>query len=583
MAVSPDYIYQCYKQRQGAHQHRIWQGQRVRDVLSNKLDIVFKDLVKPGEEPVVGNLIWAAARTISQRVGRMPRLDVQPLIDTNSDSQRLKAEKHEQRLLDYTNRMNLAGTRRQAAYWLVTHDMAPLVVRPAPEYHIPIIEVRDPLTCFPGTVYPHKPDVVNVLFANQMSVWQARAMYGSDIDRYLPTKATEEVQNVTIGEYFDGDGVTTAMLEPGIGFLDYQSSPVPGQPMVIIPRGFSCDLDFHGQFDNVIAALIAQAKLFGMVMSYAGQQVSAETVVIGEVSSNQGRWAMGPGAVNQIVPMPGASANKLVNNMSPQIFNELDRLERAIRLGGQFPAQLSGEPVASIATGKGLEQLTVTVDDNVAYLQTVLDDAFSRAYGLIPPMARTMGSEGSGDFSEDMVVYVRSLSGADPAETVRMLQLQGAHNLSRLSVMERLPEIDSPIREIQKMDVDDMRMTLTKSIEGQLAQGSLAPDVVARMISERKEGKEIEDIWQDITRIQMEQQQEQQSQMAQTGQPGQAPPGQAPQLDQLLSPGNLVKQAQNQLVRGARTAPQTQLANRANVVPGIQPGAGPPGPPGIPQ
>lgn len=572
MTKIEDHIYRVYQERQQKYSRRMQQGRRVREILTNNMDTTFRDIVKPGEEPVVGNLIWAAARTIAQRVGRPPRLDIQPNDLDATEKQKERCERHEHRLDNYNVLMNVAATRLQAAYWLVTHDMAPLVITPNPAFKIPVIEVRDPMTCFPGTVWPHKPEMVDVLFASRMTPWAATQLY-PNVERYV-SGVDEQVDYVVMGEFFTGDALYIVMLEPVVALLDTIPNPLPGRSLCFLTRGFSPDLDFHGQFDHVVPALVAQAKLFSLVMAYANQQVAAETVVIGEVSSNQGKWATGPGAVNQITPMPGAQANKLTNNMSVQVFNELDRLERAIRLGGQFPAQLSGEPVASIATGRGLEQLSLTVDDNVAYWQSVLDDAFMRAYACLPEIARKMGSPGSDDFTTDVTCYVRSLSGADPAETVRLLQLQGAKNLSRITIMDRLPEVDAPMKEMQRLDVDDMRMTLIRSIEQQMQPGptgapQLSPDVVAKMIQKRKQGEEVEDIWEQIQQMQQEQAQ-QAMQAAQAGMPGGGPAAGAPPrtLQDILNPLNLAGAAQAQSIRAARTGPETRALQAGTPNPG---------------
>lgn len=579
MSAAPaEHVGRVYRERQQRYAERLRQGQRVRAVLTNEMDVVFRDVVKPGTEPVVGNLIIAAARTMTQRVGRVPRVDVQPEDDTD-DSQVEAAEKHEGELNDLSLKMNVPATRLQAANWLVVHDLAPLVVRPSVEYGHPIIEARDPLTCLPGTVWPHKPDTVDVLFANRMSAWQARSVW--PVVGRIVDAADEQVDNVIVGEYFDGTGITVCLLEPRVVVLEFLPNPCPGRPLCIMGRGFSNDLGFHGQFDHVVGTLIAQAKLFALMMAYADQQVAAETVVTGEIVSNSGRWATGPGAVNQIAAMPGASASKLINQMSPQVFTELDRLERSLRMGGGFPAQLSGEPAATIATGKGLEQLTLTVDDTVAYWQSVLDDAFMRAYGLVPPLARAMGYRGARNFTDKAKVYVRSLSGADPAETVRLLQMQGAKNLSRETIMGRLPEVDSPRKEMVRLDIDDLRQTALKGIEAGVVNGQMDAIQVAKIIQERKAGKEIEDVLVESERIRQEAAQEAQAQAAQAGgQAQQGPPG----LSQLLSPLLMAEQSRRQALAAARTGPESQVAaqGQAAALNPPQGQAGIPGGAGVP-
>lgn len=499
MTISEHDLAELWKDRQQRYKERDRIGTRLRDVLANTYQEGWRDIVPAGQEPVVGNLIWAAARTIAQRVGRYPRIVVNPSKRDVEDSSAEHAEDHETQLYEDLDKFNFRAVLTQACYWLVTHDLMPMVVRPSPFYGVPVIEVKDPLTCYPGTVWPHKPEVYDVLFAQRVPAYHAARLY-PNVAKVLSRQTTREsVDQVVLAEFFDTSGVTVALLEPECIAVDYIPSALPGRITTFISRGFSPDLDFHGQFDHVVPILIAQAKLTGLVMALAEQNVFAETNVFAELSSNQAKYAWGPNAVNFFTPGPGSRVEKSINNMSPQVFQELDRLERSIRIGGGFPGQLSGEPVATIATGKGIEELTVTVDDNVNYWQTVVQDVMARTLRCYSDMAKAMESDGSDNYQENdkVKITIRHLASSDPSETVGLLQKIDSKLLSRTTVRQRLDEIEVPEREEVIIETEMLRDAILQGIAERAAAppeaGGMSPSDIAKLIRMRRNGTPIEE------------------------------------------------------------------------------------------
>lgn len=489
-----------WQQRRDELSERDRLGARVRDVLANRLDVTFRDVVGPEEEPVVANLLWAGVRTVAQRVASGFQYACRPRARTNAETAKRTAERHEEQLQADAEEIELDATNGQMAYWLVSHDHAPLVVRPSPKMGMPIVEVRDPLTSYPGEMWPYMPALADCLFATEQTVWQAAQRYPDvlSIASEAGTADKRTYATVTVGEMWDEDGVTIALLEPRVKVLAYHEHIVPG-PHVFAARGFSPDLGFHGQFDHSVPAMIAQAKLFAMMMAYAEQQVSAETVVVGDIVSNQGQWATGPGAVNQLANLPGSGANKLTNNMSIQVFQEIDRLERFIRIGGNFPAQLSGEPVATVATGRGVEQLVASVDDNVSYWQRVARRQLRGALEHYGHLARAMGSDGADNYNPEKVrVDVRFAAGVDPSFTVRQLQLLGAKLLSREDVMSDMPEIDDVQKAMARVDSDDLRQALMSAILVQVNSGAMPPEIISEIIKQRNKGVSLEQAYEDV-------------------------------------------------------------------------------------
>jgi hypothetical protein len=524
-----------YEDRRARYRDRDRVGKRLRDVLTNAYQEGWRDIVPAGQDPVVGNLIWAAARTIAQRVGRHPRISVAAMRKETDDAANADAQDHEIQLLDDLDKFNFRALLPQAAYWLVTHDLMPLVVRPSPrEFKVPVIECKDPLTCYPGTVWPHKPEVYDVLFAERMPVHQAARTYPnvrSALSLMEPDR--ERMDYITLGEYWDTEGLTVAILEPQAKVVDFFPSPLPGTICTFLGRGFSPDLDFHGQFDHVVPILISQAKLTSLVMALAERNVFAETNIFAELASNQTKYAWGPDAVNYFMPGPGARVEKSINNMSPQVFSELDRLERELRLGGGFPGQLSGEPVATIATGKGIEELTVTVDDNVSYWQNVLQDVLRRTLICYGEMACAMGSDGCKNYlpKGSARIQVRHLSSSDPAQTVGFLQKIDSKLLARRSVRERLDEVDYPEVEEILIETEGLRDALLKGIEERammpVEQGGMDPAEIAKIIRYRREGTPLEDVIEQIAA-----EKAQAAQMAQASGMG---PGGAPSIQSMLA------------------------------------------------
>jgi hypothetical protein len=594
--VTEDYLHHLWEDRRTRYRERDRTGNRVRQVLANNYQEGWRDVIPAGTEPVVANLIKSAARTVTQRVGRYPRITADPVRRRTSDAAIKRAETHEIQLGIDLRKIGFRATLTQACYWLVTHDCMPLVLRPSPFYGVPVIEVKDPLSCYPGTVWPHKPEIYDVLFAQTMPAFQAVRMYPQVATILSQLDAREDQKHVVLGEYIDETGMVVCLLEPRVSMVDWLPSIVPGQSTVFIGRGFSEDLEFHGQFDHSIPVLIAQAKLTGLVMTLAEHNVFSETNVFAEFAGNQTKYNWGPGAVNFFMPTPGGRVEKSINTMNPQVFNELDRFERAIRMDAGYPGQMSGEPVATIATGKGLEELTVTVDDNVNYWQTVVQDTLIRALTNYSEMAIAMRSPDYDNYQSKgtLNLMVRHLASSDPAETVKFLQLTDGRMMARRSVMERLDDVPEAEIEERMIDSEQMRDAILKGIEQRAAmppeQGGMDPSDIARLVEMRKAGTALEDA---VAKLAKEKQAAAMAQQAQ-GAPGasagapsiqdmvsQAMGGQSPgtSLGQARTAERLMSQPQFLGTAGA-AAGAGNVARQLGGAPAM-PGGAPGGPPPV--
>ena len=81
--------------------------------------------------------------------------------------------------------------------------------------------------------------------------------------------------------------------------------------------------------------------------------VFTETNISGEIES--GQYRKGRFAVNYL--SPGTQVSKPQNNMPYQLFQQIDRLERQLRLVGGYPVTDDAQSPNSFVTGAGLQEL----------------------------------------------------------------------------------------------------------------------------------------------------------------------------------------------------------------------------------
>lgn len=523
--MNPDAIRERYRQLQSRYSRSRDDAMRVREVMRGDYGQGFRNLVPEGEDPVVANLIKSAARTMAQQVGAMPRLHGFSYND--SPTAKKRAERHEKALNRRLRGQGFPYLLKQGAFWLCAHGFLPVQLMPDHNKGQARIRFRDPLTAFPGSMSAEDVVPPDVLFAKQMHIDQLRNMYPQAAG--VVETHSEDVQQVTVADYHTQDAIHIAVLEPTTVLIESRPNPL-NRPTVWIGRDFSPDgQDFQGQFDQVVPILLAQAKLMAMLMSYTEQQTFAETVVIGEIESNQGDWAYGPNAVNVIRPQPQAGAQKLTNNSSPQVFQEIDRLERSMRIAGNFPPALSGEAAASTATGRGIEKLLeAPVNENVSHYQDILAHLFTEVFDAIPAFERYHGFEESG-FHRDVQVVPKFTSGTDPATTVRLLQLNAAEIIPKGKVRDQIPEVDDPLEAERQLAAEQLDTVLQTQFMSQAEQGAIPPEQIVAVQRKLKEGKSFAEAYEEF----IEEQQDQQG----PGQPPPQPPAQeqgAQTLESLL-------------------------------------------------
>lgn len=461
--ISDRDLNELIRERKDRYARRDATALKIRRALRGDFDITFRDLLA-NEDPVVANLIETGTRTYAQRIGHNPRFDCQPTVNQpqpKSEDAKKRAEKHERQLRADAHKMRLSQSILRTNYWLVAHGLACYVVKPHWRTGESVVRYRDPNGAYPGYADAYDMDVQDCLFISKVPVAHAKRMYPN-------LKCNEGTGDIELLEYYEYDGITiayagsptrpfdnTVQASGATQILDRVPAMIEG-PMVFLGMGLSPDGDLHGQFDQSLPPLIAQAKVRALQMKNIHRAVFPAKDIMAsedfEIISNGGKIADGPGAVNIY---KNGQPQSQAETASPDVWRMNDQLERTIRIGGAFPAQLSGEPVATIATGKGTEALMTQVDDTARYLQSVQSDALARALHQHAVLSKHLGTEGSENYSPDSVdTFVRFYASTDPSQHIRLLQLRDTKVLSRESFADMQAEIDDPIAERSRIDAE---------------------------------------------------------------------------------------------------------------------------------
>jgi len=130
----------------------------------------------------------------------------------------------------------------------------------------------------------------------------------------------------------------------------------------------------QGQYDQIIGLMASMAKINVMSIIAMEDAVFTETNITGELES--GQYKKGRFAVNYF--SPGSTVSKPASNIPYQIFQQIDRIERQLRVGASYPATDDSQSPLSFATGRGLEELGASMSLMIREYHTVMADAIEQ-------------------------------------------------------------------------------------------------------------------------------------------------------------------------------------------------------------
>ncbi len=478
----------------------------VAELLGADAALEFKDIPLP-------NLMMRGMSTLAQKIGRAPTLKV-PTVSRQSDSEAaLENAELRQRIIEgYDDEQRLEMQLPQVARWALGYGFAVWMVRDhlSPEgYLYPIAELRDPFDCYPGYWGPtQRPQELAVIrqvppealaqqfprFASAINPpartsrgqrsWRGGVILGSQGRGWESNSSNED--GLEFAEYIDISGTYSVIPERGL-VVDFVPNPLRQSVPFVIPRRFSFN-QLAGHYDHLIGLMVAFVKMtiLGVVAMEDG--VFVETNVEGEVLS--GEYRKGRGEVN--IMAPGSSVSRPQNNLPYQLFQQIDRVERQLRIGSGYSVQDDSESPIDFATGRGIEALGLSMSNEVKEYQLTLTYAMQdldrirlewdeESYGgLTKPVLGEVDGKSWTETYDPAVdiagrwrtrrVYGVMAGWDEPSKLVTGIQLLGAEILDTLTIQENLDGLDDIPGVNKRIRKEKAEKALYRIIEAAAAQ-----------------------------------------------------------------------------------------------------------------
>ena len=347
----------------------------IKALLGNTMDTSDADLLP------APNMLQSGIDRLAQKVSGIPQVRVDVPNENDSTRSKMRAEKLERIVTSYDEKQNLISQLQQASRWLPGYGFCAWVIttkRDKNGYVYPSAELRDPYDTFPGNFGPdQQPREMAII--RRIPIYKLAQIYPEfakqilkqdddegDVQTDTATpflsyennreQAWEDNTNsgVRIIEYYDMGGTYVVFPEKNM-ILDFIPNILSSPPFVFMKR-VSFD-QLKGQYDHVIGLMSMMAKINIMSAIAMEDSVFTETNISGEIES--GQYRKGRFAVNYLAP--GTQVSKPMNNMPYQLFQQIDRLERQLRMVGGYPVTDDSQSPNSFVTGAGLSELNSTM------------------------------------------------------------------------------------------------------------------------------------------------------------------------------------------------------------------------------
>lgn len=522
-----DEIVSLYSQRKRARQQRTAQMDEVRRAYNGELDIPLPEL-NTNEKPMVANLITQGVDQTAMRiVSTMPNVTC-PSMRPGFDVHDANANDRRNALYGFwtMNRLELLQAKR--ARWLVTYASAPVMVVPNPKRRIPMWDSRSPLTALP----PPGDDLAptDMIFSFKKTLAWLRRVYpeaAAQLDTGPRSQRANPDAEFVVVQYCDHEVITQVVLgqstERSAASDAWGAEPGPrnGRPWVeldridnkaqiclaVNPTRIGLDQPV-GQFDGLVGLFWNQAMLMALEVIAVKRAIFEDEWIVGRPGETPQVIAEADGLAGIRGEVSGANIQKLGSQPGVMTYQTLDRIERAMRLSGGIPAEMTGESASNIRTARrGAQVLSSTIDFAIAEAQKIfeasLEEENTRAIAVdrawfSGPKAFYFswnGTKGRGEYDpkelwvtdENEVRY--SFPGADINELVVGIgQRLGMEIMSHHRGMELDPLIDDPEMERRRITAEGLQRAFVSGLQQQFSQG-MNPDDAAFIVDQLVTGK----------------------------------------------------------------------------------------------
>ena len=496
----------------------------VRALLGNTINVEYHELPAP-------NLFLTALERFAQKLGRSPDLKVDILNEKDSERAKKKSEKLERIVMAYDKYQKLNMQLPQIGRWLPGYGFVVWTIshrRDKEGNPYPYAEIRDPFTCYPGyfgndqqpkelaiiTRVPHKilaeqyPDAKNFIYETpekeEPSPYGVMMDYGDRFNNWAGSNGDGKI----VVEYKDSEG-TYVFLPENRKIIDYMENPLESGPCFVIAKRYSFD-QLQSQFQHITGLMANMAKINILGTIAMEDAVFTETNIVGEIES--GKYRKGRFAVNYLAP--GSSVSKPVNNLPYQLFQQVDRLERHLRLGAAYPVSDDGQSPNAFVTGRGLEELGQSASLHVREYQSVLADALQELdakrleydEAMFPGVRKPIAGFHKGTAYRETYVPTTDIkeyyttrrvygvmAGFDePQKIITGLQLKQQGIIDTQTLQENMDGLDNISKIQNRINSEKAETVLFESLMAQAAQGN--PKATLAAIEIRKNPQKMSDI-----------------------------------------------------------------------------------------
>lgn len=532
----------------------------IRDILdggSNGLKaIIGKDFQSKDHRIPAANLMLSGLTRLAQKTGIIPEVKVDAPSGNDSDRARERAERRARIVsgYDHVGKLQLDGP--QMARWCPGYGFTPWVIEQSKTPKgdtFPKARIRDPYMAFPdqwGTeqqpndiAFLHTLPLKDLVsrFPEHEKALRAVANSHSSISGATTPAANHqgwESQSgggIDVYEYHNIDGTWWVVPEKKL-LLSFSPNPL-SRPAFYVAKRFSFN-KLIGQYDHVIGLMSAMARLNVLSVIAAEDAVFAETNVSGELAQGH-NYKRGRNAVNYL--RPGSQVERMQTQVPFELFQQIDRLERQLRVTSGYNVTDDAQSPNSFVTGRGLEELEQGIDNEIQEYFTVYQDTFQELDSLrLEWDERVSGGrqktlngvlKGSGfeeKYTPDSAIdgdwmtrrdYGAMASLDEPRKVVALLNFMQNDVIDADTVREHVPGLGDINKIAERVRQKRLEEVMMQFLSARAEQGDLA--AMEAVVGMLREG-DVKDVLEGVF---LPEEEEQQAQAQQPAQPqGGAPP-----------------------------------------------------------
>jgi hypothetical protein len=338
--------------------------------------------IKSNDIPAL-NMFESGSTRIAHDLGRPPDTKADafpPAAGLTAENQRAKADKRVRIVRSYDHHRLEKQLRFQARFlpvyaycvWVITERLD------AEGNRYPVAEIRDPFHSYPAW-WSQDEEVGELVTMRKVPPLTLAGLYpeargaiekqtGNLDSLYLADSWTQNRPGIEIVEYHAMSG-SYVMMATGDIMLDYAENPLTTGPKFEIGRRPTINR-LVGQYNNAIGLMAHAAKLNVLALIATEDSVFRETNISGGMESI--KYRKGRFAVNYLPS--GATVTKPQGEFPAAAFEQINRLEKQLRVQVAYPVSQDGQSPMSYSTGAGIDRLDASSDRMISEYRAIMGE-----------------------------------------------------------------------------------------------------------------------------------------------------------------------------------------------------------------